>query len=73
MFKKNLCSRCKMGQYTYALDKRAPECPYISCHNGKKCGMYKKLDKSKNHGILATFISKLKVVPPPKNKPIEAF
>ena len=47
MFKRKLCSKCKMGKYTYELDKRSPECPYIGRHRGNDCPMYVKLVKPK--------------------------
>lgn len=51
MFKRKLCPKCKMGKYTYELDKRSPVCPYIGCHNGKKCSMYVKLEKPQKGGF----------------------
>lgn len=47
MFKSKLCPYCKNGKKTYELDKNSPVCPYLYCHNGKKCTMYKKIDKPK--------------------------
>ncbi len=52
MCKRKLCPNCKTGKETYALDERSPECPYLSLHNGRKCSMYVKLDKSGNKRIL---------------------
>lgn len=66
MFKRKLCSRCETGKYTYAIDKHSPMCPYIFCHNGKECGMYKKLHKAKNGGDIACFIKRLLGYPPRK-------
>lgn len=45
MFGYKLCSHCKTGKYTYDLDGRSAERPYLGCFNGKKCAMYKRLDK----------------------------
>ena len=36
-----LCPTCKTGQDTYLLDNKNPFCPYLHCHNGKTCTMYK--------------------------------
>lgn len=43
-----LCPTCKTGQDTYLLDSRNPFCPYIHCHNGTSCTMYKPIDKQNN-------------------------
>ena len=51
MFRRKLCPHCKTGKRTYQLDSRSPECPYLACHNGKKCVMYKKLDEHKKQNI----------------------
>ena len=51
MFKRKLCPKCKTGKYTYELDRRSPVCPYIGCHNGKKCPMYVKLEKPQKGGF----------------------
>ena len=45
MFRRELCSHCQTGKHSYELDSRSPECPYLLCHNGKKCGMYVPLKK----------------------------
>lgn len=66
MFKKNLCSHCKTGKYTYELDRHSPVCPYLSFHNGDKCGMYKRLRKQKNYCIIVCFIKRLLGYPPRK-------
>ncbi len=44
---KKLCSRCGRGEGSYALDPRSPECPYLSCHDGKHCPMYAKMKPRK--------------------------
>ncbi len=46
MLRRKLCPRCKTGKYTYELDPHSAECPYLYCHDGKKCTMYEKLDES---------------------------
>ena len=51
MFKRKLCSKCKMGKYTYELDKRSPECLYIGRHKGNYCPMYVKLVKPEKCGF----------------------
>lgn len=59
MFRRKLCPRCKTGKRTYQLDNRSPECPYLACHNGKKCAMYKKLDEHKKQNIFECIIDKV--------------
>ena len=36
-----LCPTCQTGQDTYLLDSKNPFCPYLHCHNGTSCTMYK--------------------------------
>ena len=52
MFRKKLCPQCKMGKKAYELDRRSPVCPYLSCHNGRKCTMFEKQDEPKKFGFL---------------------
>lgn len=59
MFRRKLCPHCKTGKRTYQLDSRSPECPYLACHNGKKCAMYKKLDEHKKQNIFECIIDKV--------------
>lgn len=73
MFRKKLCPHCKTGKYTYALDPRSPECPYIYCHNGKKCAMYERLDEPKKQSFLSCILDRVLLPPPPKNRPLTAF
>ncbi len=40
-----LCPTCKTGQDTYLLDNKNPFCPYLHCHNGTDCTMYKPIEK----------------------------
>ena len=40
-----LCPECQTGYDTYLLDDRNPFCPYIQCHNGTSCTMFKPLKK----------------------------
>ncbi len=40
-----LCPTCKTGQETYLLDGKNPFCPYLHCHNGTDCTMYKPIEK----------------------------
>lgn len=60
--KRELCPKCKTGKYTYELDKRSPMCPYIGCHNGKKCSMYAK-DKPQKSGFWGRIFGNGKVTP----------
>ena len=53
MFRRKLCPHCKTGKYTYELDRHSPECPYLACHNGRKCAMYEKLDEPKKRSFLS--------------------
>ena len=39
-----LCPRCQRGKESYILDSRSPFCPYIKCHTGSECAMFKELD-----------------------------
>lgn len=55
MYERKLCLRCETGRRTYELDSRSAECPYLSGHNGKKCGMYQKMNKPKKEGVLRDF------------------
>ena len=48
MFTEKLCPNCKTGQYTYQLDSSSPECPYLSCHNGKSCSMFERINEPEN-------------------------
>lgn len=59
MLGKNLCSHCKTGKDTYELDRRSPECPYLSFHNGDECCMYKRLRKQKKGRIIGCFMKRL--------------
>lgn len=52
MLKRKLCPNCKIGKYTYEIDKRSPYCPYLGCCDGKKCSMFVKLDKPKKNSFL---------------------
>ncbi|MBE7048031.1 MAG: hypothetical protein IKL46_06680 [Clostridia bacterium] len=40
-----LCPTCQTGQDTYLLDSKNPFCPYLHCHNGTSCTMYKPIEK----------------------------
>lgn len=42
---KKICPNCLTGAESYMLDRHSPECPYLYCHNGKKCPFYKPLSK----------------------------
>ncbi len=42
---KKICPNCLTGAEFYKLDRHSPECPYLYCHNGKKCPFYKPLSK----------------------------
>ena len=66
MLNRKLCPKCETGRDTYLLDGRSSECPYLYCHNGRKCGMYKKLHKPKRAGILRCFMKRVFVTPPPR-------
>ncbi len=48
---KQLCPVCQTGKETYELDQRSPCCPYIACHNGTKCGWYKKIESMRNKEV----------------------
>lgn len=43
------------------LDSRSPAYPYLACHNGRKCTMYKKLDKPKKYSFLGRIFNKVSV------------
>lgn len=64
MCKRELCRHCKTGRRTYEIDGKSDECPYIYCHNGRKCGMYKKMNKPKKESVLRGFVDWL-VLPHP--------
>lgn len=66
MHKRKLCQHCEIGKQTYELDSKSTECPYLLCHNGKKCSMYKRLNNPKKTGILKGVANWLKVTPPPE-------
>ena len=61
MFRRKLCPNCKTGKYTYELDRHSPECPYLACHNGRKCAMYEKLDEPKKRSFLSRIFNKASV------------
>ena len=66
MCRKKLCPHCKTGKYTYELDRHSPVCPYLSCHNGKKCSMFKMLDRPKKQSFLNRILDKVLLPPPEK-------
>ena len=66
MFRRKLCPHCKTGKRTYELDSKSPECPYLGCHNGKKCAMYVPLEKEEKNGFLRRLFRKGSCVPPPR-------
>ena len=72
MFRKKLCPHCKTGKCSYELDPRSPVCPYLSCHNGKKCSMFKMLDEPEKWSFLNRIL-KGYLLPPPKIEPVTAF
>lgn len=41
---KSLCSKCKVGKETYAMDEHSEVCPYISGWKDNKCSFYVPLD-----------------------------
>ena len=41
-----LCPKCQTGYDTYLLDNKNPFCPYIHCHNGTRCTMFKPLKEN---------------------------
>ena len=43
--RKKVCPNCERGKDSYELDRRSPECPYLSCHDGKRCSMFVKMQK----------------------------
>lgn len=45
MTRKKQCSQCLIGKYLLNLDDRSPMCPYLACHDGKRCGMYRRMTK----------------------------
>lgn len=61
MFRRKLCPHCKTGKYTYELDRHSLECPYLACHNGRKCAMYEKLDEPKKRSFLSRIFNKASV------------
>ena len=53
MFRKNkkMCSCCKTGKETYALDKRSEVCPYIYSYTGNSCSCYVPLENDEKGAI----------------------
>ena len=51
MFRRKLCPHCKTGKHTYEQDPHAPGCPYLYCHNGRKCAMYEAMDGAKKGSL----------------------
>ena len=43
-----LCPNCERGKESYILDSRSPFCPYIKCHTGSECAMFKKIKTENN-------------------------
>ena len=66
MCRKKLCPHCKTGKHTYELDCHSPVCPYLCCHNGKKCSMYEKLNKPEKRSFLSRIFNKESVACPEK-------
>ena len=58
MFRKKLCPHCETGKYTYELDSRSPECPYLVCHDGRKCTKYKKAVEHKRQNIFERIVKR---------------
>ncbi len=55
---KKICSRCKMGKYTYELDSKSEVCSYIGCWKKNKCHFYKPLEKEPKKGNLGRLKNK---------------
>ena len=53
MPREKLCPYCETGRYTHELDPHSPVCPYLSCHNGENCTMYKKLGEPEKRSFLS--------------------
>lgn len=74
MRRKNLCPNCEIGKNTYEIDGKTAECPYLYCHNGKKCTMYRKINKSDSkRGVLKMIMTKIEKFTPPENEDISAI
>ncbi|MBQ8636450.1 MAG: hypothetical protein IJ423_00445 [Clostridia bacterium] len=65
-WKKQICTKCKTGKYTYDLDPKSEVCPYIECWQKNKCHFYKPLDKNYKKSFLKLFLKKLSVTPKKK-------
>lgn len=66
MRKKGICSHCKIGKDSFELDKQSVECPYITCHNGESCPMFKAVEAPGYKGFLARLKNRLKHFSPIK-------
>lgn len=52
MKRRKLCSCCETGKKSYQLDKSSAACPYLYCHDGQHCHMYKELEIAESKGLL---------------------
>ncbi len=46
LWEKQICPKCKVGKWSYDLDKHSVACPYIGCWKDGKCQFYVPLGKS---------------------------
>ncbi len=50
-WKRQICPKCKIGKWSYDLDKRSMTCPYIKCWKDGKCHFYEPFDMLSKQGI----------------------
>lgn len=71
-WKKQICPKCKVGKWSYELDKHSEACPYIGCWKDGKCQFFEPINDSSKKGIFSGLINKRSVTPP-KNKALCGF
>lgn len=63
---KILCSNCKTGEESYAIDPESFACPYICCRSEYECAYYvpineiQEVKEAKDEGFFKKLISKFK-------------
>lgn len=45
-WRRQICPKCKIGKWSYDIDKRSEACPYIGCWKNGKCHFFVPLDKN---------------------------
>ena len=57
---KILCSNCKTGEVSYALDPNSFACPYFCCRSEFECSYYVPIKVQNKERILQKFLDRIK-------------